>query len=513
MADKPKRAGAARPRSPELQLRLYIAGQSPRSIAAVSNLKRICDIHLDGRCAIEVIDVIEQPHLAKADEIFALPTLVRRLPPPIRKVIGDLSDADRVLLGVDIAKLEKRVSSEEVRIDDVAISHDEAVETLRAIRSGRVDAVVVNSANGRSVATLRDPDHAYRALIEAMSDGAALVTRDGLISYHNPRFAELMLGSRGDPAAEPPDVGSGAVPLRGRALRGLLPPRAAASIDGMLERAQRGPSRIEVSIASPSGSTQVQLTASSASVGDDVLCVVATDLGEQRAQAELYREALVGMEARERLIAIAGHELRAPVQVLVSEITALLAQHPATAVAQLESIRQMGVRIADLVGTLLDVRLLGSDELALSTEDLDLAEVVQTVVARSDELVRSGSPVALEARSIRGRWDRLRLEQVVTNLLSNAGKYGMGRPIRVAVDGDDAIARLVVEDRGIGVPREAIDRLFRPFERIGSVNTATGLGLGLYITAQIVKAHGGVVKVESDPGVGSRFVVELPYGR
>jgi signal transduction histidine kinase len=514
MADKPRRAGAARPRSPELQLRLYIAGQSPRSIAAVANLKRICDIHLDGRYAIEVIDVIEQPHLAKADEIRALPTLVKRLPQPIRKVIGDLSDADRVLLGVDIVKRGRRVSSDGGDIDDVAISHDEAVETLRAIRSGRIDAVVVNGANGRSVATLGDPDLAYRALIEAMGDGAALVTRDGLIRYHNPRFAELMLRSRGDPAAQPPDVGSGAMPLRGLALRGLVPARAAASIDGMLERARRGPSRIEVSIASSSGTTPVQLTASSTSVGDvDVLCVVATDLGEQRAQAELYREALVGMEARERLLSIAGHELRAPVQVLVSEIAALLAQHPATAVAQLESIRRLGVRIADLVGTLLDVRLLGSDELALSTEDLDLAEVVQTVVARSDELVRSGSPVALEARSIRGRWDRLRLEQVVTNLLSNAGKYGMGKPIRVAVDGDDAIARLVVEDRGIGVPRDAIDRLFRPFERIGSVNTATGLGLGLYITAQIVKAHGGVVKVESDLGVGSRFVVELPYGR
>jgi signal transduction histidine kinase len=244
----------------------------------------------------------------------------------------------------------------------------------------------------------------------------------------------------------------------------------------------------------------------------DVLCVIATDLSEQRAQAELYREALIGMEARERLISIAGHELRAPVQVLVSEIAVLLAQPPATTVAQLESIQRLGFRLADLVGTLLDVGLLGSDQLELSIEELDLAEVVQTVVARSEDLVRSGSPVALEARSTRGRWDRMRLEQVVTNLLSNAGKYGMGKPIRVVVDGDDAVARLVVEDRGIGVARDAIERMFRPFERIGSVKAATGLGLGLYITAQIVKAHGGAVKVESDPGVGSTFVVELPYG-
>lgn len=106
MADKPPPGRTAPPQSPEYQLRLYVAGQSPRSITAVSNLRRICDVHLDGRYAIEVIDLIEQPHLAKADDILAIPTLVRRLPPPIRKIIGDLSDADRVLIGLDIVKLE-----------------------------------------------------------------------------------------------------------------------------------------------------------------------------------------------------------------------------------------------------------------------------------------------------------------------------------------------------------------------------------------------------------------------
>jgi circadian clock protein KaiB len=106
MASKAPRRRAAKPRPPEYQLRLYVAGQSARSIAAISNLKRICELHLGGRYAIEVIDLLEQPHLAKADEILAIPTLVRRLPPPIRKIIGDLSNVDRVLLGLDIVKLE-----------------------------------------------------------------------------------------------------------------------------------------------------------------------------------------------------------------------------------------------------------------------------------------------------------------------------------------------------------------------------------------------------------------------
>jgi circadian clock protein KaiB len=104
--DRPTRQSTAVPSSAKYQLRLYIAGQSARSIAAVSNLKRLCDAHLDGRYAIEVIDLLEQPQLAKVDDILAIPTLVRRLPPPIRKIIGDLSNVDRVLLGLDIVKLD-----------------------------------------------------------------------------------------------------------------------------------------------------------------------------------------------------------------------------------------------------------------------------------------------------------------------------------------------------------------------------------------------------------------------
>jgi PAS domain S-box-containing protein len=394
-----------------------------------------------------------------------------------------------------------RVGRRTVQINDIAISDEEATETLRAIRAGHVDAVVVNDASGHGILTFREPDHAYRALVEAMGEGAALVTRDGIIFYHNPRFAELMLGP-GSPS------------LRGKTLRGLVPSDAAVSIDAMLARTHHGPARVEVGLVHPQGGAlTVQLTASTASVADvDVLCLIATDLSEQRAQAELHREALVGMEARDRLISIAGHELRAPMQVLVSELGVLLAQHPAATVEQLASLQRLGFRLANMVASLLDVGLLGSDQVELSLEDLDLADMVRAIAGRTEDLVRSHSPVTVDARSVRGRWDRLRLEQVVTNLLSNAGKYGLGRPVRIVVDGDDDVARLIVEDRGIGIARDAIDRVFRPFERIGSVKTATGLGLGLYVTAQIVKAHAGVMRVESDPDVGSRFIVELPYG-
>ncbi len=89
-------------RSRTYQLRLYVAGQTSRSLSAFANLKKICEEHLHGRYTIEVIDLVENPRLAQGDQIIAIPTLVRKLPPPIKKIIGDLSNTERVLVGLDI---------------------------------------------------------------------------------------------------------------------------------------------------------------------------------------------------------------------------------------------------------------------------------------------------------------------------------------------------------------------------------------------------------------------------
>ncbi len=86
----------------EWELRLYVAGQTPKSIAAFENLKRICEEHLAGQYRIEIVDLVKNPQLAKGDQIVAIPTLVRKLPPPIRKIIGDLSNTDRVLVGLNL---------------------------------------------------------------------------------------------------------------------------------------------------------------------------------------------------------------------------------------------------------------------------------------------------------------------------------------------------------------------------------------------------------------------------
>ncbi len=103
---RPRRAG--RPKAPPAaetwQLRLYVAGQTPRSVAALANLKRICEEHLSGLYSIEIVDLLKNPQLARGDQIVALPTLVRKLPPPIKKIIGDLSNEERVLVGLDLKR-------------------------------------------------------------------------------------------------------------------------------------------------------------------------------------------------------------------------------------------------------------------------------------------------------------------------------------------------------------------------------------------------------------------------
>ena len=99
----PRRLSSSRSRQDKLwQLRLYVAGQTPNSLTAFSNLKKICEDHLKGRYSIEVIDLVKKPQLSKGDQILAIPTLVRKLPQPVRKIIGDLSDTERVLVGLDL---------------------------------------------------------------------------------------------------------------------------------------------------------------------------------------------------------------------------------------------------------------------------------------------------------------------------------------------------------------------------------------------------------------------------
>lgn len=235
---------------------------------------------------------------------------------------------------------------------------------------------------------------------------------------------------------------------------------------------------------------------------------------ESRKQAE--RELQAALRQRDDFIAIAGHELKSPLasaQLQVQSLQVLVRRRDDPMLLERlgKAARSIG-RLGRLVDDLLDASRLDSGHRELEREPVDLAGVVAEVLeAASVNLAQAGCRVELEVpEAVVGEWDRVRLLQVVGNLVSNALKYGAGKPISITVvrAGDDA--RLVVRDHGIGMDGDSQRRVFERFERAVSARHFGGLGLGLYIVRQVVEAHRGTVRVESAPGEGATFVVELP---
>ncbi|HVH41296.1 MAG TPA: ATP-binding protein [Labilithrix sp.] len=234
---------------------------------------------------------------------------------------------------------------------------------------------------------------------------------------------------------------------------------------------------------------------------------------ERRARADAEE----AVRIRDDFLSIASHELRTPLSGLALAVESLTthlgdAGNPERALRAGDIARRQIRRVASLVDMLLDATRIRSGKLVLSPSRVDLRAVVEETAALLDsELRRAGSELIVHAEGgIVGTWDALRIEQVVTNLLTNAIKFGRGRPIVVDVVKDGATARLSVSDNGIGIPPERRSRIFEPFTRLVSARHYGGLGLGLHITKTIVEAHGGTLTVQSEEGVGSTFDVTLP---
>lgn len=232
--------------------------------------------------------------------------------------------------------------------------------------------------------------------------------------------------------------------------------------------------------------------------------------------AVLYVAAQAGIRVREEFLSIASHELRTPLAALHNSIQ--VARDLLDSGESKEKLRfglEVAARSVDrlsrLTTNLLDVSRISSGRLELRRERLDLSRLVSEVAGvMAAEATRAQSRLELLApRPAIGRWDRLALEQVVQNLVSNALKYGGGKPVTVSVDASDDAARLVVRDQGPGISPELLDRIFDRFER-ATPSVAPGFGLGLYICRQLVEAHGGSIHASSEVGKGASFEVRLP---
>lgn len=253
--------------------------------------------------------------------------------------------------------------------------------------------------------------------------------------------------------------------------------------------------------------------------------ILATEIARRASlaveNARAFAEARTAVQTRDNFLAIASHELRTPLSGLTMILSSLVRTTASGRLQQLgpdalnerlaKAERQARL-LARLVDRLLDVSRLSSRDIRLEREETDLAEIARDVLSRFEAVIaESGSRVELVAQGPTiGLWDRGRLDQVVTNLIGNALKYGAGAPITISLtSGASGQLRLTVSDEGPGIALEDQERIFAQYER-AAADEHGGMGLGLWLVRRIVTAHGGTITVDSAPGKGASFKVILP---
>jgi PAS domain S-box-containing protein len=382
---------------------------------------------------------------------------------------------------------------------------ESAEETLRAIRSFEVDALIVGLSGTERVFALGSADETYRTFVEVMPHGAVTVSRDGAILYCNRHFAELVrsplertIGESIYTFATPEDEGL----LRALIWEGLSCPMVKQQFSLRAVDGVHVPAALLATPLAVEGMTHV--------------CVLVTDLTEH--EARLAAEA--ANAAKDRFLALLSHELRTPLTpalLAVGEMEANTALPPAVREG-LAMIRR-GIELETrLIEDLLDRSRVISGKLSLRRQQVNLHSLLQNVVATVDPDLREKKlrlHCELSAAAIILNADPTRLQQVFWNLLKNAVKFSSeGGPITIRCrDAASGFVSVDIEDEGAGIDADDLPRVFDAFEQgqSGSRQLSSGLGLGLTIAKAVVEAHGGKISAGSEGrGHGARFVVTLP---
>ncbi len=226
---------------------------------------------------------------------------------------------------------------------------------------------------------------------------------------------------------------------------------------------------------------------------------------------------------RDDFMSIVSHELKTPLNTLILEVQLRRLQLARNNFSAFSEERLRGMVDKDerqiqslirLIDDMLDVSRIRTGKLSIRPSRIDLTQLVSNVVESfAAQMESCGCELHLESNEpVIGVWDAFRIEQVLANLLTNAMRYGAGRPVQVSVGSCPEGACIQVRDHGIGISQKSLERIFCQFERAEGSESSAGLGLGLFIADQIVKAHNGRIQVQSEEGQGSRFHVLLPLG-
>lgn len=255
-----------------------------------------------------------------------------------------------------------------------------------------------------------------------------------------------------------------------------------------------------------------------------VVYEVTDQVNEEKETRRLAENLTAAITARDTFLGIASHELKTPLTALKLQSQTNLRTLSRSGAQSydseklrrvFESVNLQADRLTRLVEDMLDVYRINAGKLSMDFARADLSAAVVDVVERfSPQFEARGGSVLLSVEpGVEAEVDLFRFEQVLTNLLTNALKYAPGTAVEVTLQGYTTVVQLAVRDEGPGIPADKVGHVFERFVRADREDGAGGLGLGLYISREIVLAHHGVLRVESEPGRGSRFVVVLPRAR
>ena len=403
-------------------------------------------------------------------------------------------------------------ANQQTEIADLRLRLEEAEETLRAIRSGAVDAFVVEVPNGARVYTLETADRPYRLLVEEMQQGALTLNSDGTIAYCNRRFADLV-----DRPSER---------LVGVSFRDFIPLAARPFYEHLLQQGRTDCSQGESHVQNADGRlVPVFLTLNAlppdcgAAVG-----LLVTDLTTQHHHEKLNAllEALKeGDRRKNEFLAMLAHELRNPLAPIRNAVQLLRRMKNGDGDGEtIQSVSDMMERqlsqMVRLVDDLLDVSRISRGTIELRKVRVELTSAIHHAVDAARSLVQDREhvlAVTLPPQPLYLNADPTRLAQVVGNLLNNACKFtNKGGQIWLTVEREESQAVIRVRDNGIGIAADQCPRIFEMFTQLDTSleRSVSGLGIGLTLVKTLVEMHDGTVEVES-PGVGqgTQFTVRL----
>jgi PAS domain S-box-containing protein len=470
------------------RLRLYLAGQTPKSITALANLKVLCERHLTGRYRIEVVDLLNQPHLARRDEIIVVPTLVRRVPPPIRKIIGDLSNEERFLVGLGLLRLDR---------EDSRNPPHSAENTLRAIRTGEVDGLVVRRARGDRLVTLAGAEVPYSVLLDQMYAGAVTLTPDGVIVYCNRRFADIVR------TPLPRVIGS--------ALRRFVTPAEQPTLEALLKRGSEQRMLGELVLRAGDGSpvpiavsfAPLRLEGSADASGVIGMVVDATERKQQEElRTRLIEQVMTAQDEERGRIARELHDEtgQSLTALLVGLRTIEGSRTIAEAVGLAPQLREIAAR------TLRDVGRLARGLHPSVLDDLGLSAAVTRHLQEFADLHGIAVDTRIEGLDAEPLPPLVQstVYRVLQEALTNVARHAGARNTSVRLVRNETTIELRVRDDGVGFEAGAV---------LGGAATVDRRGLGLHGIRERAALLGGVVQIESERGKGTMITARFPVCR